>query len=264
MHVFQECTNNEGWKIEVFNSPEPLVSYVRAEKPELLLMDIDLGKTNGIELVKQLHMIVPHSQVIFVSGHLEYCTSVYEVDHISFIKKPLEKPHFKRAIDKAIKKLTDAREKSILVRNRDSITHVLYDEVLYVENKGRKVRIQAIDRSLETYMAIEELFTTLDNRFVHCHKSYIVNMDYIKTLNKNRLQLRNGEVVFISQTRMASTKEAYLTYINQTLDFGQEIRTTSKRSRRTRKDSASKADGSFDDGEKTDSPRRAKIKPSRE
>ena len=215
--LFLENTKDQDWQVKTFSNADSLKGYLYKHKPELLIMDIDLNGVNGIELVCEVHDKYPGLAVIFVSGYISFCSAVYEAEHIYFLPKPINKQDFTKAMAKVRQKIDKSREQQLLIKSRNNIAYINYEDIIYIENSGRKVRIQTNDSLLEAYMSIETLSETLDSRFVHCHKSYILNMNYIKTKNKNIFILKNGLRIPISQSRLAQTKSAYLTYLGETL-----------------------------------------------
>ena len=216
-NMFYQSTARQNWLVETFSETDALMLYLYKHKPELLIMDIEINGSNGIELVGNIHEKYPGIIVIFVSAYIRYCSSVYETDHIYFLLKPVDEQNFNKAIAKVQKKLEEMSKKQLLVKNRNTVAYIPYEDIIYIENSGRKVRIQTVDSLIETYMSIEALSETLDSRFIHCHKSYIVNMDCIKAKNKNMFVLKNGYEISISQSRLSNTKAAYLTYLGDKL-----------------------------------------------
>jgi DNA-binding LytR/AlgR family response regulator len=215
--MFKDLTIQSHWQVKTFSNAKSLMNHLYKHKPELLIMDVDLDEANGIELVQEIHARYPRLAVIFVSAHISFCSSVYEAEHIYFLPKPVDENNFKKAIAKAQQKIETTQDQLLTVKKRNYITSIRYEDIVYIENKGRKVLIQTIDSEIEAYMAIEELSETLDNRFVHCHKSYIVNMDFVKSKLKNVFILNDGTEIIISQSRRTQAKNAYLAYLGETL-----------------------------------------------
>ena len=215
--MFKDLTAQSYWQVKTFSSAKSLMNHLYKHKPELLIMDVDLDGANGIELVREIHNRHPRLAVIFVSAHISFCSSVYEAEHIYFLPKPIDEGYFRKAIAKAQQKIESTQDQLLTVKKRNYITCIRYEDIIYIENKGRKVLIQTIDRQVEAYMAIEQLSETLDNRFVHCHKSYIVNMDFVKSKLRNVFILKDGLEIVISQSRRTKAKSAYLSYLGETL-----------------------------------------------
>jgi DNA-binding LytR/AlgR family response regulator len=213
--TFTRLTDSTKWECHTFLNRKDLMAYLPKQTPELLLMDIDLGPDNGIELVRDIHVNYPNIQVIFITGYMSYCTTVYEAEHLYFILKPVDDMVLLKALVKAERKIEETRTKHILVKNRDVTSPVKFDEVVYIENIGRKVHIRTQTRKLEMYKSIDKVYEKLDKRFVHCHKSFIVNMDYIKAMNKNKFILNDDTEIPISQNKQTNAKASYLNHLSE-------------------------------------------------
>ncbi|MDR1559376.1 MAG: LytTR family DNA-binding domain-containing protein [Clostridiales bacterium] len=215
--MFIRVTDQDNWTTKIFSDADSLMAYLYKQRPEMLIMDIDLNGANGIELVNKIHKSHPGLPVIFISGYISFYSAVYEAEHMYFLTKPVNEEIFVKAIEKVRKQIDGILEKQLLVKNRDAITYVRYEDILYIETSGRKVRVYTTDCVLEAYMSIEDLRATLDSRFVHCHKSYLVNMDFVRTKYKNKFILKNGFEITIAHTRLAQTKAAYLAHLGESL-----------------------------------------------
>jgi DNA-binding LytR/AlgR family response regulator len=81
--------------------------------PDIAVMDIRLGDGSGIETVKKLFH-GRSTQVIYITSYVEYCTDVYETEHVYFLKKPVDGAMLELALQKAEKKLAGDPEKALL------------------------------------------------------------------------------------------------------------------------------------------------------
>ena len=73
----------------------------KAPPPDVVLMDIELGQNLcGIDVVKRLFPADSGVQVIYITGYMEYCTRVYETEHVSFLVKPVRAEELKAALDR--------------------------------------------------------------------------------------------------------------------------------------------------------------------
>lgn len=96
--------SQESVKIFSFASAKDLTDAVRQGlRADIAILDILLGKDNGILLAKQLFPSAAQTQVIFITGYVEYCSAVYETEHIYFLLKPLKEQAFHKAMDKALR-----------------------------------------------------------------------------------------------------------------------------------------------------------------
>jgi DNA-binding LytR/AlgR family response regulator len=193
------------------------MEYLRGHRPDVILTDIDLGPENGIDCVRSIQETHPECQVIFVSGHIEFCTAVYEVEHLYFLPKPINETAFGKAIAKAKWKLSEQQSRQVSLKIGYKTVVVSFDEIRVVENARRKLKFILPDRTVETYMPIEELYAKLDHRFNHCHKSYIVNMDFIKALEPRKFILKNGVEIPIAPRRYTESRQKFLQYLGASI-----------------------------------------------
>ena len=97
----------ERFSISVCSSAESLREEAVRKAPDIVLMDILLGEDNGIELAKEVFPRERGAAVIFISGYAEYCTDVYEAEHVYFLLKPIRSEQLRNAIEKALAALPD-------------------------------------------------------------------------------------------------------------------------------------------------------------
>ncbi|WP_080800214.1 LytR/AlgR family response regulator transcription factor [Arabiibacter massiliensis] len=184
---------------------------------DILLIDIDLGphEPNGIEVVQSLFPAGSGTQVVYVTGHLEFCTRVYRTEHVYFLAKPVSKDDFDDAIDKALAKLNELRALTLAIRSGGMVKLVRPHAIDFVESDRRKVRIHLGGEVLETYSTLGDLVEQLPGSFVQCHKSFLVNMDRVVESRKDCFVLRSGEIVPISQKRRKATREAFFRHLGR-------------------------------------------------
>ena len=181
-----------------------------ARRPDLLLMDIRLGEENGIDLVKRLTPEVSGIQVIYITGYVEYCTQVYETEHLSFLLKPVEPAALAAAVARAKERLARRRTEGIVLQTRGAVYFLPFARVRYLESRGRQVRCVADHGVFESYGRLHELERQLDGRFFQCHKSFLVNMDRVTAFETEYFQLSTGEQVPVSTRRRAEARLRFL------------------------------------------------------
>ena len=84
---------------------------------DIIIIDIRLGSCNGIQLAERILDIRPNCQIIFMSGYDSYYEKVYDVSHIYFMKKPVCSEVLRKAVSKAIQKLSSGREEFFIAYN---------------------------------------------------------------------------------------------------------------------------------------------------
>lgn len=199
-----------------------LESYLAAEpdaRIDILLTDIMLGdqEPDGIQLVQRHFPPGCGTQVVYLTGHLQYCTKVYRTEHVYFLAKPVEQQDFDDALDKALANLSAVEARPLLVRSKGSVVPVMPSSISYIESLRRKVCIHAGGEAIETYASLGELSQKLPESFIQCHKSFLVNMDHIVELGKEDVRLQSGESVPVSQKRRKTVREAFFSHLRARL-----------------------------------------------
>lgn len=179
---------------------------------DLLFMDIDLGDGCGIELAKEVKKTDSGTCVIFVTAHPEYVEESFEVEPVYFLVKPIRPDSFRRAMER----LVAERQKSRLtVTFQNRVSAVALRDISYIEFSVRSATIHAGTRVLRTYEKLSSLQQRVDSRFIQCHKSYLVNMDYVIGFQGNTLELCGGVEIPVSQSRAKVTRETLLHHLTR-------------------------------------------------
>lgn len=210
----------DGLELRCAATAEELEDLLRGEPADLLLADIDLGegKCTGIQLVQQLLSEESGTQVIYITGYpLQFCTTVYQTEHIYFLTKPLRQQELFDALDRAMEKLSRRMHRTIAVRSNGKILSLTTAQIHYVESDRRLARLYTDRETVETYLSLSQLLPQLGPAFVQCHKSFLVNMAQVSRLEPDWLHLKNGSRAPISQSYRKKTRDAYLDFLARRL-----------------------------------------------
>lgn len=210
-----KIAGNKIKEIELFNDKETFEFYLADHQNEanIYIIDIRLGEDNGIELAERLIEYQPNSQIIFVSGYDGYYMDVYDVDHVYFLRKPVDIDHLKKALGRATKKLYDLKQRTFVVSNKQGIHNIPLNEILYFENERRRVHVHTTNNEIVFYGRFDDIMGKLDRRFMRCHNSYIVNISRVRELCNRKFHFGDEKTVPISKTYYNDAKEAFISYI---------------------------------------------------
>lgn len=102
---------------------------------------------------------------------------------------------------------------AVTFQNR--VSTVALRDIIYIEFSVRSATIHTGSQPLRTYEKLSSLQQRVDSRFIQCHKSYLVNMDYVVGLQGNMLELCNGVQIPVSQSRAKFTRETLLRHLTR-------------------------------------------------
>lgn len=176
-----------------------------SEQSGIYFLDVDLGQDiNGIQLAEKIRQYDPRGYIVFVTTHAEmsYLTFKYKVEALDYIIKDDVEDLKKRVhqcllnVNQKYSKVGKQIQKNFCVKLPDRQIVVAYDKILFFETSPtvHKVIMHAIDRQVEFYGKLTELESQLDERFVRCHRSFLVNKENIQEVDRqNKVIIMNNE-----------------------------------------------------------------------
>lgn len=207
-------------RVSCCTSTRELEEICATRRPDILLMDICLGEESGFELVKRLAPETAGVQVIYVTGYVEYCTKVYETEHISFLLKPVDRAELLQAVTRAKERLTRRRTEGLTLQTKSAVYFLPFAGIRYLESQGRQVRCVTDHGTCESYARLSELEGQLNDRFFQCHKSFVVNMDRVTAFASTCFTLSTGERIPVSTRRRAEARLRFLQSLKEGFSEG--------------------------------------------
>ncbi len=163
----------------------------------LLLLDIEMRGINGMELAKKLRAKDDMLPIIFITGYSEYISDGYDVEALHYLLKPLNEEKLFAVLDKYISRHS-VKSEEILIAAADGSTHILVDSIVCIEAFGRKTQLHLSDKTvIDSNMSIGQ-FEKLCG-FIRCHRSYLVNLRYVRSIGKTSAFLDTGEEIPLSR-----------------------------------------------------------------
>lgn len=203
--------------LDTTNPYELLETVKTSQNTGIYFLDIDLKcDMNGMKLAQQIRLYDPRCFIIFVTSHseLSYMTFQYRVEAMDFVLKdnPAEaKVKIRECLLNALERYTlqtNKTHKVYTIEIGDRRISVDYNDILFFETSSNihKVILHAKDRQIEFSSTIKELEKILDDTFVRCHRSFLVNKSNIQEIDtKNRIiYFINGETCLMSTRMMKS------------------------------------------------------------
>ena len=197
--------------IENYTDGAALLSDLQLKRKffDLLLLDIEMP-SNGFQLAQTLTQMEKHPLVIFVTKRHEYAVQGYGIA-FRYLVKPLDESLFTAAMDAVVQELNS---KHFTVEYEGATLSLETSDIYYLESHGHKVLIHCKGQDLTLRMTIPEALEQLPKRcFASPHKSYLVNMEYIDSIDNDVFYLTSGKTMKISRTYLQSAKKAYFDYV---------------------------------------------------
>lgn len=183
---------------------------------DIVFLDIQMDNLDGIETAKILRQRRNRSLLIFVTVLKEYVFNAFEVEAYDYLLKPLDSEHFERTMDRAVSTLAQRTDKSIVIQRGSSCDVVPLAQIVYCEVQGRKVYVHQSDgKIIDFYDNLENFERQMDSRFFRCHRSYLVNLDYVRGCDTGLVTLSLGAQIPVSRLRERDLTQALLRYMKE-------------------------------------------------
>ncbi|MDD3876276.1 MAG: LytTR family DNA-binding domain-containing protein [Bacteroidales bacterium] len=193
-----------------FDNAISAMSYLKKHKTDILFLDIQMDELSGIQLVELLDY---KPVIIFTTAYEQYAMKGYELDVSDYLLKPYSFERFLKAVNKALRiyedknaslikadKETNNSADFIFVKTEYRIQKIFVDKILYIEGMKDYLKIVMLDDSVMTLMNFATLQALLpETNFVRVHKSYIVALNKIECIERDRIII-NKERVPVGET----------------------------------------------------------------
>ncbi|MBV7274553.1 response regulator transcription factor [Clostridium sp. PL3] len=216
--------NVKGEIVLCVNNPNAVLEYSKTNYRDanVYILDINFNNDiNGLNLARTIRNNEPNSYIIFLTAHaqLSMLTFQYRLKVFDFLIKPVIYGDFKECINalwQDFNKIEELKSKGesdyINIKSGYREYKLASDEIFFIESFGPKLIIHMREGNIETYSTLKEFITTLNkksNSFYKCHKSYIVNLNYITQLDSqnNELILSNGDRCLIGRVQKSYLRE---------------------------------------------------------
>ena len=183
---------------------------------DVIFLDIQMERPDGMETARILRQRKKQSLLIFVTVLKECVFDAFEVEAYDYLIKPLDSGRFGRTMDRVIHALEQRTSKSILVRRGSSWDVIPLRQIVYCEVQGRKIYIHQNDgKIIDYYDKLEALERRMDSRFFRCHRSYLVNLEYVRGCSGGRVLLSQGGEIPVSRLRERDLIQALLRHMKE-------------------------------------------------
>ena len=204
------------------------VEMIEREKPDLVLLDIQMPGLDGLGVIEALEDPPP---VIFVTAYDEYAIRAFEVNALDYLLKPFSRERLEKAVYRAQEALAEERDfarlgpllesmaaqgrylNRLAVRDRDRIRVLDVDEVDWIGVENEQVMVHVGDCAYLIRRTLAELEARLDPAtFFRAHRAAIVNLDRVQEVipwfkGTHKLRLTTGAEVDLSRAQARALRK---------------------------------------------------------
>jgi two-component system response regulator LytT len=202
-----------------FDNPIDASEYLKDEKVDLIFVDIQMPDLSGIEFTR---LMEKGPKVIFTTAYEKYALDGYKLEIVDYLLKPFSYEEFLKAVQKVEKLIAleqnatikvDANSEFLFLKSDYKIKRLNFNDILYIEGLKDYVKVYTRNQpkpvlSLTTLKSLEAKLPA--NRFMRVHRSFIVNLEKIDTIERSRIIFGKTYIPVSDQY-----KEKFQEYLNK-------------------------------------------------
>ncbi len=189
--------------LTTFDNAIDSIDYLRKNKVDLMFLDIEMESLSGIQL---LHALKERPEVIFTTAYDSYAVEGFELEAADYLLKPISFERFVKSVDRVYNKMVAKKSKGekpvatrpsstgnfIFVKTENRLQKVAFSEILYIEGQGDYLKIVTTTSRIMTLQNFKKFEETLPHEnFIRVHKSYLVALNKIESITRNRIKIGN-------------------------------------------------------------------------
>ena len=170
--------------ITAFDNPIEALKEVTKTRFDAVFLDISMPNITGLELADSIMQIEPKTFIIFQTAHTEFALEAFKNGGIGYLVKPIESKDVKSILDKIKSyEVPNNESKKILGKRGEKLYLIDINDIYYIKADLDEVIVKIKDADAYVRRKIGDLETLLSGKnFFRVHRSYIVNVDKIKSM----------------------------------------------------------------------------------
>lgn len=205
-----------------FANPLKALDFLRGNEPDILFLDVQMPEITGIALLK---ILKTQPVIILTTAYSQYAIEGYELDVTDYLLKPITFERFLKAVEKASQKISVKRaleqkndltvDKSIetppvntndflFVKDGTKLVKIRIKDIQFIEGLKDYVKIYTPKGKITTLQRLKILESQLPtNRFIRIHHSYIIAIEWIDVIHRDRVEMGNHSIPISDTYRKA-------------------------------------------------------------
>lgn len=210
-NMIYSYADSVGIKVEVgvWYEGEELSKYLsRGNRLDILFLDIQLISTDGISIGNFIRSVLEDMEtiIIFISSKSSYAMSLFKIQPLDFLIKPLNDKIVKDTLEKAIR-VYESKNQTFEYYSKGYFFKIPYNKIIYFYSQNKKIVIVLKDKELSFNAKLKEIATRVPHNFVMIHQSYLINLDYVQECSYEIVKMNDGSYLNISQPYRKKVRE---------------------------------------------------------
>lgn len=200
-------------EVLVYDSGEALLLAAEQISIEVFFLDIYMSGISGVTAAKALRKQSKNAAIVFTTSSRDHFAEGFAVGAVHYLVKPYTQEELSEALERALRQVGDTQRYVELTVKREN-RRILLSELIWAESKNKLCQLHTQSDVLQSYLRLDELEQQLnDPRFLRCHHSYIVNMDYVDRAETGFFIMSDKTEIYVRKADAAHFRKVYENYL---------------------------------------------------
>ena len=197
--------------IEVFDSGDALLEHLFQAPFDAYFLDIYMKGMTGVQTAYRLLEKDARTVIVFITSSPDHMADGFQIGAVHYLVKPVTPESVGQALERVLR-LLDKPEAYITLQIGRMEKQVLLEDIVFVESRERQCLIHTRKEIVPPYIRLDELQAMLDNRFLRCHRSYLINMDETDGLFSDGFLMSDGVAIPVKRDKRLEMKQRFEQY----------------------------------------------------
>jgi len=194
-----------------FDSIPKMDAFLKDHKIDLVFADIKIGDTN---LLTHWAKMTKRPEIILITSYPQYALPAFAAEALHFITKPIKPEILHTALERAYRKIQlNMNQKELnfffVQSGKNKFNRIAFDELICIEADGEYLRMQLTEeREILVFKRLKSILSELPlSIFKQIHRSYIININHIDSVDYHEVEMRNKQMLAVGKTYKSIIQE---------------------------------------------------------
>jgi len=188
--------------IATFSNPIEALPLLEKSEIDVLFLDINMPKMNGLDFVKSLNS---KTNIIITSAYREYAVESYDLNVLDYLVKPIPFNRFLKTINKINQQIflkkeskqkgdSTSNESFMFLKVDKKLVKINFEELLYIESLKDYIKVFTLSQTFLVHKSLTSITEELPDNFIRIHRSYTIAIDKVKSVEGNLVEIANNRI----------------------------------------------------------------------
>lgn len=205
-------TQDLHYRLQTTTDPRTVLS-LSGQNLDILFLDVEMPEMDGFTVAHLLNEMKSDAKIIFLTRHKHRVQEAFKVRAYRYLYKPMKRAEVAAVLAEAIDDIR-RRERFLVAEVGTNAAYLVrFEDIEYIESIGDHRVIYANEEKVVTRSTLRQLMDKLDGRFYQCHRTFVVNMNWVHAVTDTECTMRSGITLPVSTRSKYAFKRVFHEYM---------------------------------------------------